>query len=129
MDLFEEILKVLSPDPVKANVVETTEVKVQDNISKEVTQLKSEQKILESKTFVKKPMYLNLKYSSSINLGNFQSAKVEKGLMIPVGIEADPTVVEQIKATDLWASDLLSKLVDKEVQPILDAVKKKNATS
>jgi hypothetical protein len=130
-DLFDEIIQIAKPtekvDNVrKLDMVETTKVMVLNHKTGEQRTIGPTQKILKSVPATKRPIcYLNIKYANSVNLGDYQSAKVEKGLLMPVGAEKDPLLMDQIRATDEWASKLLESLIDKELDPILKSLKEK----
>ena len=131
MALFDDIIAVTGvPKEIekvkKVEVTESTKVTVIDNQTKEEKVIKDETKPWLRSTVTKSPSWLTVKFSSNVNVGNYQSVKVEKGLMIPVGVELDPEVEKKIQRTDDWACKLIERLIDKEIQPILEAVKKNN---
>lgn len=103
-----------------------TKVSVKNNIENTERVLKEETKTIETKLFKQSPSYLNVRFSTTVNLGNYQTAKVEKGIFVPVGSEVDSELVKKISATDSWASKLLNDLIEKDVKPILKHLKDKN---
>ena len=113
MELFEEIYNGTLKE---AKTVESTRVELKQEGNTEV--LKDDQKTIGKKIFQKNPVYLSIKYASTINLGNYQTARIEKGLFIAVGDEISPEVKHAIQKTDESVSKLLEQLVQKEIDEI-----------
>lgn len=102
-----------------ATQIETTSVVVKDNKTKKEKEVKNTEKRTK-KYFSGKVCYFNMKLGTTISLPNFQSARIDKGLLIPIGDELDPALIQKIKDTDKWCSDLLSDLIDREAKPIIE---------
>lgn len=116
-DLIDQILQGSAPTSQPTKVVEAhTKVTTKVEMPGKVTH---DEKILETKMLdVSKspPVYLSIKYSSTIPLGEYRMCKVEKGLFIPIGIEVTPGVKAQIDKTNEWAKSTLEQLMQDEVK-------------
>lgn len=111
---------------VEAHVLATTSVEIKDQGKME--QVKHEEKVLETKLLdgSSPPVYLSIKYSTTIPLGEFRMCRVEKSLFIPMGVEAHAGIKEKIEATNKWGCSLLEQLMEKEVTEALAEKNKGN---
>jgi hypothetical protein len=122
----ESVLGVLPENPSHVQGKLESSVVFKDGVAKTEQTLKEETKTIETKLYKQSPSYLNVRFSTTINLGNYQTAKVEKGIFVPLGAELDPELVKKFQATDSWASKLLNELIEKDVKPIRQHVRERN---
>jgi hypothetical protein len=107
--------------PVSAKIETTVESTKWENGEKikEVTQVKSEKKEVETKFLRDKTMYLSFDAGATISLGNFNMGKVNVSLSMPVGMEITPELVKKIDGTYSFLKKYCETRLEEEVKDLI----------
>lgn len=118
-DLFSKIKPVFAKDgAVKATISVTKDSQVMNSqgiVEKQTTILKEEKAEVEKKLMTGRPMYVSVDYGGTVNLGNYESAKVNISVSSPVGIEFTDDVVASIKKQIESCQKIAQGFIEKEL--------------
>lgn len=108
-------------------VVTTTKVSanIDDGGERREVVLKETEEVLAEKFFEHHPIKVYMDYSTTINLGNYESAKVSIGMSIPVGKEVPKKYLKKVEKAHEFARSFIEERVSKEVNEIQEYLKKK----
>lgn len=79
--------------------------------------------------FKEHPVRVWRDYSHTVNLGNYESAKIGVGVSIPVGQEIDDELTAEIVKADEYASKFISERITKEIQELQQFLDQKKSES
>jgi len=113
-----EAIAALPKEVIAAPVKQTTKIEVKASGEKEYTSVKDETKELETKFFLANPVRIFTDYARTINMGNYESAKISVGLSIPIGPEISDDMKALILDRHKWATELIGTIVTEEEKGI-----------
>lgn len=127
-DLFGKVnnpAEVIVSDLKAVDIKETIETSVKTRMDSEHLEVKKEVNNLRTKVFTEDPVRLFVDYSRTVNMGNYESAKISVGLSIPLGREIDNATKAEIDAAYKYASEYIENKMAIEVKGVQDYVKSK----
>jgi uncharacterized protein (UPF0212 family) len=95
-----------------------TNVTITNNMSKEKEVVKDDREYLYSGAMESNPIYVSVRAGSTLNLGDFNSGKIEIGISCP-------TTGEDLENTFESAKNWLDKRLGKEIQELHEYAEKK----
>ena len=82
-------------------------------------EIKKETPVLATKLYKPKLGYITVDSGASISLGNYNNAKINVHIMLPIGIEITDELRQQIESTFVFAKQYVDEKVSAEVKDML----------